>query len=484
MAPLSAKQFVAAVVAGSLSVEEHTAAILEEADRVDRQAHYFNVLAREAALNAAREIDKKIKVGKGKELGKLAGLPLSVKDCIVVEGIESTAGSAILKGFVPPYTATAVSRSQAEGAIVLGKTSQDEFGFGSFSVNVGLGFRVPLNPHDSARSCGGSSGGAAGWTAATSHAHIALAESTGGSIVGPAAFCGVVGLCPTYGLVSRYGLIDYASSLDKIGPIAKSVEDAALCLEVIAGHDPNDSTSLPGHDLRFLPYLGADCSGLKLGLIKEAFGEGIDPEMASALLDRLTATAIETKEISLPLTARYAIPTYYILATAEASTNLARYCGMRYGSQPKLEGWYNDYFASVRSAYLGKEAKRRIILGTFARMAGFREAYYIRAAKVRTAIIKEYAAALKECDALISPTMPFIAPRFDELSQLSPLQNYLADILTVGPNLAGLPHLSVPIARVKGMPAGLMVIAAHQNEGLLVSLGSTLERVSRWKAQK
>ncbi|MCD6434313.1 MAG: aspartyl/glutamyl-tRNA amidotransferase subunit A [Candidatus Diapherotrites archaeon] len=411
--------------------------------------------------------------------GNLYGVPLSVKDCICVKGMESRAGSAILHGYKPTFNATAVQNALNNGAVIIGKTSQDEFGFGTFNVNVGKGFEIPLNPHDKKRSCGGSSGGAAGLTALLAMnkiPHLAIAESTGGSIACPASFCGVAGFTPTYGLVSRYGLIDYANSLDKIGAIARTTIEAALLLENIAGFDEKDSTSV-SVNLK-LTKTDTNIENLTLGIVKDFFSEGIDREVADIVwrkIKELEAKGVELKEVSLPLNAKYGLATYYIVAMSEASTNLAKYCGIRYGAALKLEGNFDEYFSKVRSKFFGEEAKRRIILGTFARQHGFRDAYYIRALKLRSKLIKEFKKVFKSCDVVVHPTMPIIAPRFDEIEKLTPLQNYAMDLCTVPANLAGLPHLSVNAGFSRRMPVGIMFTADHFNEEKLVKIGINAE---------
>ncbi len=338
--------------------------------------------------------------------------------------------------------------------------------------------KIPLNPFDKKRVCGGSSGGAGGITQKASFPHIAIGESTGGSIVSPASFCGIVGLCPTYGRVSRYGLMDYANSLDKIGPMAKSVSDAALMLKSIAGFDEKESTSVNSDIDDYSSEIGKIAKDMKIGVIKESFGEGVDSEVSEAVkgaVKGLEELGVNNGEVSLPLTMKYGVEAYYLLSMAEASTNLAKFCGMRYGKEEKMEGSFNEYFTKVRSQYFSKEAKRRIIIGTFARMAGFRDAYYIKAMKARTKIIEEYKKAFKKYDVLVSPTMPFIAPKFSEIEKMTPLQNYMADILTAGPNIAGLPHISVPCGIKDGMPIGVMFIANHFEEKKLARIASAYE---------
>jgi len=354
---------------------------------------------------------------------------------------------------------------------------QDEFGFGGFSVNVGLGFDVPTNPIDAARTTGGSSGGCAGFTKKTSFAHVSLAESTGGSIVEPAAFCGIVGICPTYGRVSRYGLLDFSSSMDKIGTMAKSVKEAAALLEVIAGHDLKESTTSTAPVDVYVDSAEEDVKGMTVGVIKEAFGEGVDDAVDKQVWQRIKALeslGATYNEVSLNLPIRYGIPTYYLIGTSEASTNLAKYCGMRYGAEEKLDLGFKEYFTKVRSAHLGEEAKRRIMLGTFARMAGQRDAYYLRALKVRSKIVDEYKKVLKKHDVLASPTTAILPPTFKEIKKLTPLQHYMIDIMTVGPNVAGLPHLNVPCRAGNTLSAGLMLMADHFKESAIIRAGAAV----------
>ncbi|PIN86605.1 Asp-tRNA(Asn)/Glu-tRNA(Gln) amidotransferase GatCAB subunit A [Candidatus Woesearchaeota archaeon CG10_big_fil_rev_8_21_14_0_10_44_13] len=451
-----------------IDIVESTEEALQEAKEINEEYNYLNVISENLALGQARAISK------NPNKGRLSGIFVSVKDCLVVKDVESTAGSRILKGYKPVFNATAVQRCIDEGAIIIGKTSQDEFGFGSFSVNVGVDCKIPLNPYDTERACGGSSGGAGGFTRKFSKRHIALGESTGGSIVCPASFCGIVGLCPTYGLVSRYGLMDYANSLDKIGPMAKNVDDAALLLDVISGFDEKDSTSVGKKD--FMSGMKKD-SKLKVAIIEENFGKGTDEEVKQAVISALDKAGIKYDKVKLPLTAKYGIATYYLISMSEASTNLAKYCGMRYGKHEKLDGNFNEYFTKVRGMHFGKEAKRRIMLGTFARMSGFRDAYYMQAMKVRTRIIEEYKNLFRKYDILVSPTMPFIAPKFSEIQKLTPLQNYMADIMTAGPNLAGLPHMSINagFSKKEKMPIGIMFIADHFEEGKMLNIGKKVE---------
>ena len=431
---------------GKVSVRDTIEGILKEAKKINKTHHYFNKISEDLAVKQAKVIDKNPK-------GRLAGLPVSVKDCICVKDVESTSGSKILSGYKPVKNATVVQRLIDEGAIIIGKTNQDEFGFGSFNVNVGLDKKIPKNPYDNNRVTGGSSGGAAGFTAMTKFPHVAISESTGGSINCPASFCGVIGFTPTYGVVSRYGLIDYANSLDKIGVMGKDIQDVKIVFDVINGHDPKDSTSVKEKLLK-------PKKNKKIGLIK---GISVDKEVEDVFIQH--TDKLKVKEISLPFTSKYGLAAYYTIAMAEASTNLAKFCGMRYGLELDLKEGYNDYFTKVRSEGFGAEAKRRIILGTFTRMAGYRDAYYLKAMKIRTLIIEEYKKAFKKFDLLISPTMPIIAPKFSDVKKLSPLKHYQIDMLTVGPNLAGLPHSSVNIGEAKGMPVGIQYISDYLQDG-------------------
>ena len=395
------------------------------------------------------------------------GLPVSAKDNICVRDMQTTAGSRILEGYKPVFEASVIERIRKIGSVI-GKTNQDEFGFGTFSTNSAWG--IPKNPLDPERSCGGSSGGAAGLTAALKMPHIALGQSTGGSISCPAAFCEVVGLTPTYGLVPRYGLIDYANSMDKIGPIAKDVWSAAWMLSVIAGRDVRDSTSL---DVPKKDYTKTkNVKGMKLAVPKEYFinvDKGVENDVRAAIkkLESLGATC---EEVSLPNT-QNALYAYYIIAACEASTNLARFCGMRYGMEEEIKGDFNEYFSSVRTKGFGEEAKRRIMLGTFARMAGYREAYYHKAMRVRTLVINEFRSVFSKYDAIVAPTMPIRAPKFSEIKKRTPLENYQMDILTVPANLAGIPMISVPC----GQFTGLHIIGGHLQEEKIVSIAAAHE---------
>ena len=458
-------EFVKKIHSGEIDVVEHTNKVLQQTTKLNKEFHHLNEISTTLAKATAHKLKESPK-------GKLAGLPISAKDAILVQDVQTRAGSKILTNYNPLFNATVINKLQAEGAIIIGKTAQDAFGFGSFSTNVGLDLPTPLNPNDKERACGGSSGGSAGFTKAATFPHASLGESTGGSIVNPASFCGVYGLCPTYGRVSRYGLMAYANSLDKIGPMATSPEDLALILEIIAGHDKLESTSLKAPIPNYTKEINPDTK-LKVGIISETVAEGTDPKITDQI--NSIASKLNATKVSLPLTHKHGVPAYFLLAMAEASTNLAKYCGMRYGQSEKLEGSFNEYFTKVRSNNFNQETKRRIIIGTFARMAGYRDAYYLKATKVRTKIIEEYKKLYKTYDILISPTMPIVAPTFKEIEKLTPLQNYMMDTMTVGPNIAGLPHLNIPSGTKDNLPVGLLATADHLEEAKLLQLAHQLK---------
>lgn len=388
----------------------------------------------------------------------------SAKDNLTSIDYESTAGSKILEGYKAPFDATPIKRMREAGGALIGKTNMDEFGFGTFCTNSAFG--IPKNPFDLNRSCGGSSGGSA-CAAAVLDDHVSIGVSTGGSIVCPASFCGVYGLAPSYGRVSRYGLIDYGNSLDKVGLLSFKASDLRRCLPIISGKDPHDPTSYVQPELK----LGQ--KKLKsVAIPKEAVeGDGISKDVMEYFeksLEMLRSMSIDVEYISMP-TLKYSIPAYYVIATSEASTNLARFCGMRYGQQDgDLTLKFDDYFTSFRSKYFGDEAKRRILLGTFTRMVGYADRYYNKALQVREAIIADYKEQFKRFDAVVTPTMPFISPRFDDISKMSALDSYKADFLTVPPNITGMPHMSAPCGYSDGMPIGLLFTSDHWNEDILI----------------
>lgn len=392
------------------------------------------------------------------------GPSFSAKDNLTTVDMETCAGSRILKGYRPAFDAHAVSLMRSSGLGLAGKTNMDEFGFGTFSTNSGFG--VPKNPFDRERACGGSSGGAA-CAAAVFDDHIALGVSTGGSISCPASFCGVFGITPTYGRVSRYGLIDYGNSLDKIGILSKKGSDMRKYLSIISGKDPRDPTSC------VQPELMNTTKKMRSVAIPRESVEGVSDDVMKAFNDSvesLKGMSIDVEFVNMP-SLKYAMPAYYVLATSEASTNLARYCGMRYGQQDgDLSMRFDEYFSTTRSEYFGKEAKRRVLLGTFTRMAGFRDRYYSKALQVRQLIIQDYKEMFKTFDSVLTPTMPFKAPRFDEISKMDPLDSYKADFLTIPPNISGMPHLSVPCGYSDGMPIGMQFVTDHWDEDTLTTM--------------
>ncbi len=462
---ISVNEFVKAVGNGEISVLDYASRVCDEVE-ASRDYSHFNFFDRDFVISQAEALERDIKAGRK---GKLLGVPVSVKDCLCVKGVESRSGSRVLSGYRPFFDATAVARARAEGAIILGKTSQDEFGFGSFSVNTGS---VPLNPFDKSRSCGGSSGGAAGFTALTKYVHVAIAESTGGSIACPASFCGVSSLTPTYGVVSRYGLIDYANSLDKVGAMGKSMADVESLFSVVAGKDEKDSTSVD------FSYSSQESGDVVVGVPLDLLDLIEDEKVKSVFYKKIELfreSGHKVVDVSFPLNSKFGVAVYYLIAMAEASTNLAKYCGMRYGFEERPVGHFNDYFSLVRSKALGVEAKRRIMVGTFVRMSGFRDAYYLRAMKARTLLIDEFKRAFSKVDFLAWPAMPMVAPRFSDIEKLSPVQNYAADLCTVPPNLAGLPHATVNAGFVGSLPCGLMVVGNHFDDAKLVSFMKSVE---------
>ncbi|MGM5482643.1 MAG: amidase family protein [Nanobdellota archaeon] len=466
------KDFIKNVNDGKINVIEHIKGVLKSAENINNEYKYFTEISREEALKQAENLSKNPK-------GKLAGVAVTLKDAICLKNAETKAGSRILSDYKPVFDSTVAEKIKAEGGIIIGKTTQDEFGFGTFNVNTGHDIPVPLNPVDKTRACGGSSGGSGGIANIADFPHISLGESTGGSIVNPGSFCGVNALCPTYGRVSRWGLIDYGNSLDKIGPLAKSVYEIALMLDCISGHDKKDSTTLKEPKDDYFSYLNKDIKGMKVGIIKEGFSEDIDKpvrDKCKEAVDSLKNLGADSGEVSTPIAVEYGLPAYYMISTSEASTNLAKLCGIRYGISEELDGNFNDYFTKVRSKHFGKEAKRRIILGTFARMSGHRDAYYIKSAKIRTRVIQEYKELFKDYDVLVCPTVPILPPKFEDIEKMTPLQHYLADLLTIGPNLAGLPHINVTAGKHNGLPVGMTIIADHLNEGKLLQVAKEFEK--------
>jgi aspartyl-tRNA(Asn)/glutamyl-tRNA(Gln) amidotransferase subunit A len=439
----------------------------------DPEIGAFLTLSKERAHNKAGEIDKL--AAAGNPLPPLAGVPVAIKDVMVTRDLRTTAGSRILEKFIPPYDCTAVARLEAAGAVILGKLNCDEFAMGSSTENSA--YHPVRNPHDKSRVPGGSSGGSAAAVAANM-AVATLGSDTGGSIRQPASFCGVVGLKPTYGRVSRYGLIAFASSLDHIGPLAKTVKEAALVLRTIAGRDPMDSTSASEPVPDYVAELEKPVEGLKVGIAKEYFGDGLDPEVrvaVEAAIQKLAELGCEVVPVSLPHT-EYAVPTYYIVATAEASSNLARYDGVRYGFRVRNPRSLSDMYRLTRDGGFGMEVKRRIMLGTYVLSAGYYDAYYLKAQKVRTLLTRDFEEAFKKVDVIAAPTCPTPAFRLGEKIN-DPLAMYLADIYTVTANLAGIPGISVPCGENhEKLPIGLQLFGKHFDEATLLRVAHAYEQ--------
>jgi aspartyl-tRNA(Asn)/glutamyl-tRNA(Gln) amidotransferase subunit A len=435
----------------------------------------YLTLCKDRALTKAAEIDAAIL--KGETLPPLAGVPVGIKDVMVTRGVRSTAGSKILENYIPPYDCTAVARLEAAGAVILGKMNCDEFAMGSSNENSA--YKPVHNPRDLSRVPGGSSGGSAAAVAA-GMAVVTLGSDTGGSIRQPASFCGVVGVMPTYGRVSRYGLIAFASSLDHIGPLAKTVKDAAIVLHTIAGRDPMDSTSA---DLPVPDYVGElekPVRGLKVGIAKEYFGEGLDQEVRAAVeaaIQKLATLGCEIVPVSLPHTG-YAIPTYYLVATAEASANLARFDGVRYGHRSRQARTLSEMYERSRDEGFGVEVKRRIMLGTYALSAGYYDAYYLKAQRVRTLLTRDFEEAFRKVDAIVTPTSPTAAFKLGEKAD-DPLAMYLADIYTVTADLVGVPGISVPCGQTREkLPIGLQILGRHFDESTILRLAHAYEQAS------
>ena len=441
----------------------------------DPQIHAWLSVDRDYALAQASRIDGL--AAKGEPLPKLAGVPIGIKDVLTLEGFPATAGSKILEGYRPPYTATAVQRLAEAGAIFPGKLNCDEFAMGSSNENSAYG---PVhNPHALDRVPGGSSGGSAAAVAA-GMVTATLGTDTGGSIRQPASFCGVVGVLPTYGRVSRYGLIAFASSLDRIGPFAGNVRDAATVLGVIAGHDPMDATSSPLPVPDYTADIDKGVAGMKLGVPAEYFAEGLDAEVRSRIeggIEKLRAAGAEIRQIHLPHT-RYAIPTYYVIATAEASSNLARFDGVRYGLRAPKSDTLAAMYRRTRDLGFGAEVKRRILLGTYVLSHGYYDAYYRKAQQVRRLLAEDFLEAFREVDAILTPTAPTPAFRIGEKSD-DPVSMYLADIYTVTASLAGICGISVPCGQSKaGLPIGMQILGKHFDEGTVFRVGHALEKLS------
>ncbi|MBN2242472.1 MAG: Asp-tRNA(Asn)/Glu-tRNA(Gln) amidotransferase subunit GatA [Acidobacteria bacterium] len=452
-----------AVNSGKISAGEWADAALRRIEAVDSALGAFLTVEPETVLRRAGEVDRAVK---NKSL-PLAGIPVAIKDNICTRNLKTTCGSKILENFTPPYSATAINRLEQAGAVVVGKANCDEFAMGSSTENSA--FRMTRNPYDPERVPGGSSGGSAVAVAA-GMTPLALGSETGGSVRQPASFCGILGLKPTYGRISRYGLVAYASSLDCIAPFGNSPRDIALLLSVIAGRDYNDATSAPFEVPDYLSGLREPVGGMKLGVPREFFGEGLDPAVRSIIeagIRNAESLGCEVREVSLPHT-RYAVADYYVIASAEASSNLARYDGVKYGYRSPEYDDLIDMYRTSRSQGFGPEVKRRIMIGTYALSSGYYDAYYGRAMKVRTLIRRDYDRAFEKVDALLSPVSPTPAFRIGEKIS-DPLAMYLSDIYTVTANLAGIPALSLPCGFTReGLPVGLQVLANQFQEGTLL----------------
>ncbi len=487
----TAVSLLAQLNSGSITSEAVTQAYLERAERLDGQIHSLLYRNPEASIAQAREIDARRKAGQ--PVGKLAGVPISIKDVLCTKGLPTTCGSRMLENFRPPYDATVIRKLAEADAVIIGKTNMDEFAMGSSTENSAFG--PTRNPWDLERIPGGSSGGSAAAVAAD-FAPLSIGSDTGGSIRQPAGLCGVTGLKPTYGRVSRYGLVAFASSLDQVGPFAHDLADTALLLEAIAGHDPHDATSVNAPVPNYLATLDTPLANLRVGVVREYFGEGLDPEVEASVREAIRvyeAAGATIKEVSLPHS-KYGIAAYYLVATAEASSNLARYDGTifghraadispKYPSEKELPPLILMMMAS-RAEGFGPEVKRRIMLGTHALSAGYADQYYNQALKVRRLIRNDFDAAFHEVDVLIGPTSPTAAFKLGEKSS-DPLSMYLSDIYTITTNLAGIPGLSIPCGLTKtGLPIGLQLLGAPFAEDTLLRAGRVFEKATDWHTKR
>ncbi len=462
-----------------ISAQEITASVFDRIDKVEDKIKAYLTLTRDEALRMAKKADQERLSGNKKDL---SGIPIAIKDNMCTKGIQTTCASKILKDFIPPYESTATTKLLEQGYVLMGKTNLDEFAMGSSTENSG--FQTTSNPWDTERIPGGSSGGSAAAVAAD-ECIAALGSDTGGSIRQPAALCGVVGLKPTYGRVSRYGLVAFASSLDQIGPITKNVRDAAILMNVIAGNDPMDSTSASVTTPDFTAAIGKDIKGLKIGIPKEYFIEGIDPEVNTAVqaaIKQYEALGAVPVAVSLPHS-DYAIATYYVLATSEASSNLARYDGVKYGFRSEGKDLI-DMYMQTRAKGFGAEVKRRIMLGTYTLSSGYYDAYYKKAQQVRTLLKQDFEEAFKTVDLILTPTTPTAAFKKGEKTD-DPLQMYLADIFTISVNLAGVPAISIPCGYTSNdLPIGLQLIGRHFDEESLLQAAHAYERSTEWHRRR
>lgn len=461
------------LAAGDLSSVEVTRAYIDRIQAVEGKVGAYVTTCFDTAIAQAEEADRRRAAGE--DVHPLCGVPVAVKDNICTEGVRTTCSSRMLENFIPPYSATVYEKLREAGCVLLGKTNLDEFAMGSTTENSA--FHPTRNPRDLTRVPGGSSGGSAACVAAE-EAPFSLGSDTGGSIRQPAAFCGVVGMKPTYGAVSRYGLIAFASSLDQIGPMTRTVADNALAMELLCGHDRRDTTSVDRAYPSMTAQLDAGVAGLRVGLPKEMFAEGLAPEVRAQVLhaaEVLKRLGAEVREVSIPSLA-YALPAYYVLSSAEASSNLARFDGVRYGHRAAEYADLEELYVKSRSEGFGAEVKRRILLGTYTLSAGYFDAYYKKALQVRTLIIRDIERVMADCDVLLGPVAPTTAYRLGEKT-MSPLEMYLGDIHTVPVNIAGIPALSMPCGSdAEGLPVGLQLMGAAFSEPMLYRVGSALEK--------
>jgi|YNPNPStandDraft_1061719.scaffolds.fasta_scaffold09428_4 aspartyl-tRNA(Asn)/glutamyl-tRNA(Gln) amidotransferase subunit A len=471
---LTACELMELLSRGEVSCREVAESVFSRIEKIDPVVKSFVTVTPELGLEKATELDAEGAKGNG----LLRGIPVAVKDNMCTRGVKTTCSSKILYNWIPPYNATVVEKLSHASYTPVGKTNMDEFAMGSSTENSG--FFPTRNPWDLGRVPGGSSGGSAAAVAAC-EVPIALGSDTGGSIRQPASFCGVVGLKPTYGRVSRYGLVAFASSLDQIGPIARTVSDCALALQVIAGHDPRDATSVPLPVPNYLDALVPDLKGIRLGKPVEYFGEGIDPQVRECVeraIEVMVGLGAECEEVSLPHT-EYALPVYYIIAPSECSSNLARYDGVKYGFRTEDDVDMITMMERTRDQGFGAEVKRRIMLGTYALSAGYYDAYYLKAQKVRTLIKRDFDRAWEKVDVLVTPTSPTVAFEFGARTA-DPLQMYAADVCTIPVNLAGLPGISVPCGFVDGLPVGLQIIGKAFDEETILRVAYAYEQNTDW----
>jgi aspartyl-tRNA(Asn)/glutamyl-tRNA(Gln) amidotransferase subunit A len=470
---LTVAEAMSRMAIGDLTSEALTRSCLDRIDQVDGEVGAFITLDREGALEQARKAESERRRGR---VGTLCGIPVAMKDLLCTKGMRTTCGSKILADFIPPYDATVVEKIRGQGGVILGKVSMDEFAMGSTSESCAFG--VPQNPWKKGYVAGGSSGGSAAAVSA-GECLASLGSDTGGSIRQPACLCGTVGMKPTYGRVSRYGLVAFASSLDQVGPLCRDVTDCAILMNAISGHDQRDSTSVKIEVPDFTSFLVGDVRGLRIGVPREYFTAGLDPEVERVVrngIDLLRQAGAEVVDIALPHT-EYCVAAYYLIAPAEASSNLARYDGVNFGSRDTRADTLMSMYKDTRSAGFGAEVKRRILIGTYALSSGYYDAYYKKASQVRTLILQDFQTAFELCDVLVSPVTPTPAWRLGENSD-NPLAVYLSDIMTISANLAGIPGISVPGGFSEdGLPIGIQIQGPHFDEGTLLKVAYILEKM-------